>query len=247
MHPTRRTDPKRTAASPSRRAGGSCTTPCRMSVECSISGRAIWRPAPDGGSPVSRAMRMPPPLPLVMSCYSKHRSVVRTWPACWPTVARRRPWRVLPPRRPRGDPTGRYIGLTYGNWRRVVDDVGYPDIGQDVGIIAVDWETTATEPARIVEASESEDQSMFWSPNGKWIAFHSHQQLSDDLWIQPADGSAPIRRITHLGRGAEAGWPRWSPDGRWIVFPALKLVDGARRKVLLPCRRRSEHRPGDPA
>ena len=62
---------------------------------------------------------------------------------------------------------------------------------------------------------------MAWSPNGRWIALHSHREQSDDVWLRPADGSAPDRRITMLGRGAEVGWPRWSPDGQTV------LLDGA--------------------
>ena len=39
---------------------------------------------------------------------------------------------------PSWDPTGRLLGITYGTWRRVVDDARYPDIAQDAGIVAVD-------------------------------------------------------------------------------------------------------------
>jgi Tol biopolymer transport system component len=74
------------------------------------------------------------------------------------------------------------------------------------------------EPAKVVDASSSEDQSLCWSPNGKWIAYHSHKENSDDIWLRAADGKTPERRVTFLGRGAETGWPRWSHDGRWLVF-----------------------------
>lgn len=124
---------------------------------------------------------------------------------------------------PSWDPTGRWIGITYGTWRRVIDDAHYPDIAQDAGIIAVDPERPAAAPSSVTHASESEDQSLCWSPNGKWMAFHSHKDQSDDIWLRPAGGDRAPRRISFLGRGAETGWPRWSPDGRWLLF------DGASR------------------
>ena len=119
---------------------------------------------------------------------------------------------------PSWDPTGRWIGITYGTWRRVVDDAHYPDIAQEAGIVDTQSSSPIAAVSTVVDASDSEDQSLCWSPNGKWIAYHSHKEQSDDIWLRPADGSAPGRRISFLGRGAEAGWPRWSPDGRWLLF-----------------------------
>src|SRR5438067_13067823 len=87
-----------------------------------------------------------------------------------------------------------------------------------------DWssnsELRTTRAGADVHNSESEDQSLCWSPNGQFIAFHSHKDLSDDLWLRRADGNAAATRITFLGRGAEAGWPRWSSDGASFVFTA---------------------------
>ena len=117
---------------------------------------------------------------------------------------------------PTWSPDGAMIGFTFGNWRRVVDDARYPDIAQDLGIIPFDQKMVAAKPARIFQASNSEDQGMSWSPNGKWIAFHSHRDRADDIFLQRADGADSPRQITK--GGTETGWPRWSPNGRWIAY-----------------------------
>ena len=124
---------------------------------------------------------------------------------------------------PSWHPSRPLIAVTYGTWRRVLDDAKYPDIAQEIGIIPV-GDAAVAAPQSIVAQSDSEDQAMAWSPNGKWIALHSHREMSDDIWLRPADGSAPDRRITFLGRGAEVGWPRWSPNGQ------LVLLDGAEKQ-----------------
>ncbi len=116
-------------------------------------------------------------------------------------------------------PDGRRIAVTYGTWRRVVDDAKYPDIAQEIGVIrAMPGDAPSAGPEEVVANSDSEDQAMAWSPNGRWIVLHSHREQSDDIWLRPADGGAPDRRVSFLGRGAETGWPRWSADGKWVLF-----------------------------
>jgi Tol biopolymer transport system component len=121
---------------------------------------------------------------------------------------------------------GTKLGITYGSWRRVIDDAKYPDIAQEAGIIDVGSGGVATTVSHVVDESPSEDQSLCWSPNGKWIAYHSHKEESDDIWLRRAEGNDPATRISHLGRGAEAGWPRWSPDGRSLSFTAIERATG---------------------
>ena len=56
------------------------------------------------------------------------------------------------------------------------------------------------------------------SPDGKWVAFsvtepsYDEKKEVSDLWIVPADGSAPPRRLTSSKGGESA--PDWSPDSR---------------------------------
>ena len=132
------------------------------------------------------------------------------------------------------------IAFTYGTWRLILDDAKYPDIAQDIGVIDVSKPLPAAAPSSEIARSDSEDQAMAWSPNGKWIAFHSHREMSDDVWLRradlsavalaKADGSQPDKRITFLGRGAEVGWPRWSPDGKTVLLEGARKSDG--RSVL---------------
>jgi Tol biopolymer transport system component len=104
----------------------------------------------------------------------------------------------------------------------VPDDAKYPDIAQDDGIVPADGDRPAAKPSQIVHASASEDQSLCWSPNGKWIAFHSHKDDSDDIWLRPAAHEAAPVRISTFGRGTEAGWPRWSRDGKSLMFTGYR-------------------------
>lgn len=124
-------------------------------------------------------------------------------------------------------PDGRRIAVTYGTWRRVIDDAKYPDIAQQIGIIpSMPIDAPVAEPVEIIADSDSEDQAMDWSPNAKWIVLHSHREQSDDIWLRPADRSVPDRRVSFLGRGAEVGWPRWSRDGRWVLYDGASPSSG---------------------
>jgi dipeptidyl aminopeptidase/acylaminoacyl peptidase len=51
-------------------------------------------------------------------------------------------------------------------------------------------------------------------------------EYASDLWIAPADGSSPPRRLT---RGWRDGSPVFSPDGRWLAF--VRAVRGDDGKV----------------
>jgi len=124
-------------------------------------------------------------------------------------------------------PTQPLIAFTYGTWRRVLDDSKYPDIAQEIGTIDVTAPVPAEKPLEVIAQSDSEDQAMAWSPNGKWIAFHTHREMSDDVWLRPVQGKQPDKRITFLGRGAEVGWPRWSPDGKTVLLNGARKRDGA--------------------
>ena len=157
----------------------------------------------------------------------EHRAVIAVIPASGGRAQQLTAFQSETPSWSRDDRT---IGFTYGSWRRVIDDIKYPDIAQDLGVITLDGDKPAAAPLRVIRASPSEDQGLDWSPDGRWIAFHSHADGSDDLWLQPADGSAPARRIS--SGGYETGWPHWSPDGHWIGYGTEIRENGRFRDVL---------------
>jgi Tol biopolymer transport system component len=141
------------------------------------------------------------------------------------------PLTTFPSETPSWDPTSGRIAFTFGNWRRVLDDLHYPDISQHVGFIRLDAPLPAEAPHGIVSASSSEDQGQAFSPDGKWIAFHSHFGPSDDIWIVPSDLSKAPRRLTE--GGYETGWPRWSRDGRFVLYSTAKGREAPGRAYVL--------------
>ncbi len=61
-----------------------------------------------------------------------------------------------------------------------------------------------------------------FSPDGRWLAFASHENEQTDIWVlpgNPTDNSEPTpRRLTSLGT---ARAPVFSPDGKTLAFLAI--------------------------
>ncbi len=76
------------------------------------------------------------------------------------------------------------------------------------------------------------------SPDGRSIVFtltdpdYDPSKQSVDLWIVPADGSAPPRRLTY-SKSPEVG-VSWSPDGTRIAFVTKREGDEANQLYILP-------------
>ncbi|MCC6588443.1 MAG: S9 family peptidase [Bryobacterales bacterium] len=76
------------------------------------------------------------------------------------------------------------------------------------------------------------------SPDGRMLVFsvtapaYDPGKQSADLWLMPADGSAPARQVTFT-RAAESG-AEWSPDGTQIAFVTRRNGDVAAQAYVLP-------------
>lgn len=104
---------------------------------------------------------------------------------------------------------------------------------------ALNWDLAARRldehghPAGALEmlvAGPHEDFGPRWSPDGRWLAYHSHRTpgpamryggdgATDDIWLRSVDGGPEIR-LTH-DVGFEVAQPDWSPDGFELLFVAI--------------------------
>jgi dipeptidyl aminopeptidase/acylaminoacyl peptidase len=79
--------------------------------------------------------------------------------------------------------------------------------------------------------------SPFPSPDGKWVVYlviapaYEPRDVLADLWISPADGSAPPRQLTRA-KGPPSG-VSWSRDGTRLAFSARREGDDAPQVYVL--------------
>jgi Tol biopolymer transport system component len=75
-------------------------------------------------------------------------------------------------------------------------------------------------PRRLTAWAENDGDNPDWSPDGKWILFHSFvddpRGRSQIFLIHP-DGTGR-RQVTHFSKGTHVASSTFSPDGKSIVF-----------------------------
>ena len=124
---------------------------------------------------------------------------------------------------PMWKPDGKQIGYTFGGWR-LADWA----LDLDDAVVDVDADASRTSGPFVIVSGYHEDFPPAWSPDGHWIAFHSHRSRTavpeyssltstDDIYLRLADDvHAPEMRLTDFGW--ETGPAYWSPDGRKLLF-----------------------------
>src|SRR5438874_11727526 len=69
--------------------------------------------------------------------------------------------------------------------------------------------------AKLVDGGMAFDSQPKFSPDGKWIAFLSDRDGSENVWIMHPDGTEP-KQISKEA-GAEFASPNWTPDGQYVL------------------------------
>jgi len=57
-----------------------------------------------------------------------------------------------------------------------------------------------------------------WTPDGRSVTYQSEQQGARGLFLQHADGTGPVQRLTKADQGTEHFPDSWSPDGKTLAY-----------------------------
>jgi Tol biopolymer transport system component len=128
---------------------------------------------------------------------------------------------------PYWSPDGKQISFTYGPWR-LADWA----LNLEAGVVDVDVQARPQSKMRPFVTGYHEDFTPAWSPDGKWIAYHSHRSKTpvssydavgstDDIYLRRVSGG-PSEEIRLTDFGWEDGVADWAPDSRKLVFDSME-------------------------
>jgi Tol biopolymer transport system component len=124
---------------------------------------------------------------------------------------------------PMWGPNSKRIGYSFGDWR-LADWA----LDLDAAVVGVDEKGRRSSAPSVIISGYHEDFPPAWSPDGHWIAFHSHRSKTpvpeyssagstDDIYLRKSDDpKAPEIRLTDFGW--ETGPAYWSPDGQKLLY-----------------------------
>ena len=97
------------------------------------------------------------------------------------------------------------------------------------------------EPQAVPGAAQNGKSNYYprFSPDGRWMSFCQSDggiliKSSSDIYLMPADLSAPPRRLECNAEFAADSWHSWSSNSRWLVF-ASKRDDGIYARLYFTC------------
>src|SRR6266850_2032768 len=82
-------------------------------------------------------------------------------------------------------------------------------------------------PAKLISGGMAFDSQPKFSPDGKWIAFLSDREGSENIWIMHPDG-AGVKQVSKDPNN-EFTSPSWAPDGKYIFVSRARFVRCFRR------------------
>lgn len=111
-------------------------------------------------------------------------------------------------------------------WLQGNNPVWFPDGQKIVFSREADLWTASVGSATATQITKDKEneRAAAVSPDGRSVAFYSSRSGHQDIWLVPADGSAPSRQLTQAAMAEDDGrfTPAWSPDSKQIAYISNK-------------------------
>lgn len=134
--------------------------------------------------------------------------------------------------------------IAFVSYRKEDAPPGTPAYLQEAWFEFYVMNTDGSQQKRITSNRLNSPVHLFWSPDGRWIAFWQHGLGKRGIYIVNTDGSVQQRLTDNPDRDQ---FPCWSPDGKKIAFVRyygadiyVMNRDGSEQKNLTPTTRSAE-------